>query len=111
MKLDAEPDWIVERLNRIDSDARAAAALLGTELDNAYRERSHFKSQIKGFDVATAKDALEALKAAEYQLGGVDTRLSEKERIIASLRHRIEYLISERDRSYQHRPGHPARSS
>ena len=99
LKLDAEPDWIIERLNTIDSDARAAAALLGTELDDAYRERSHLKSQIKGFDVATAKDALEALKTAEYQLGAVDTRLSEKERMIASLRHRIESLMSERDRA------------
>ena len=99
LKLDAEPDWIIERLNRIDNDARTAAALLGAELDDAYRERSHLKTQIKGFDIATAKDALEALKTAEYQLGSVDTKLSEKERLIASIRHRIETLASERDRA------------
>ena len=99
LKLDAEPDWIIERLNGIDSDARAAAALLGAELDDAYRKRSHLKTQIKGFDVATAKDALEALKTAEYQLGAVDTKLSEKERMIASIRHHIETLASERDRA------------
>ncbi len=99
LKLDAEPDWIVERLNRIDESARAAAALLGTELDDAYRERSHLKTQIKGFDIATAKDALEALKKAEYQLGAVETKLSDKERMIVSIRHRIETLASERDRA------------
>ena len=99
LKLDAEPDWIIERLNRIDSEARTTAALLGTELDDAYRERSRLKTQIKGFDSATAKDALEALKTAEYKLGAVDTKLSDKERMIASIRHRIETLATERDRA------------
>ena len=99
LKLDAEPDWIVQRLNRIDDSARAEAAILGSVLDDAYREYSQLKNQIKGFDTSSANDALEALKTAEYKLGAADTRLSEKERKIASIRHRIGTLMSERDRA------------
>ena len=99
LKLDAEPDWIVQRLNRIDNSARAEAAILACELDDAYREYSQLKNQIKGFDASSANDALEALTTAEYELGVADTRLSEKERQIASIRHRINTLMSERDRA------------
>ena len=99
LKLDAEPDWIVQRLNRIDDSARAEAAILGSELDDAYREYSQLKNQIKGFDMSSANDALESLKTAEYELGAADTRLSEKERKIASIRRRIDILMSERDRA------------
>ena len=99
LKLDAEPDWIIERLNRIDENARHEASVLGTELDHARRKYSQLKTQLKEFDPASANDALEALKSAEYVLGAADTKLSEKERTIASIRHRINALMSERNRA------------
>lgn len=99
LKLDAQPDWIIQRLNRIDDSTRAEAAILGSKLDDAYREFSKLKTQIRGFDMSSANDALEDLKTAEYELGAVDTKLSEKERTIASIRHRIDTLMSERDRA------------
>ncbi len=99
LKLDAAPDWILERLNRIDDDRCREAISLGTELDNAFRERSQLRRQLKGFDRASASDALRAIKSAEYERGVADTRLSEKEREIASIRHRIKGLMVERDRA------------
>lgn len=98
-KLDAEPDWIIERLNRINDDSCQEAADLGVELDAAYRKRSRLKAQIKGFDAGSARNALDRLKAAEYELGVADTQLSQMERTIASLRHRISTLTAEHARA------------
>ena len=99
LKLDAEPDWILERLSQIDADSRRNAVVLGGELDNTYQEYLRLKAQIKGFDTDSATEALEALRSAEYALGVADTRLSEKERTIAAIRYRINGLVAERDRA------------
>ena len=99
LKLDAAPDWILERLNRIDDDRCREAIDLGTELDGAFLERSQLTARLKGFDRASASDALRAIKSAEYERGVADTRLSEKERDIASIRYRIKSLMAERDRA------------
>ncbi len=99
LKLDAAPDWILERLKRIDDYTCREAINLGNELDNAFRERSQLKTQLKGFDRASASDALKAIKSAEYERGVADTRLSEKEREITSIRYRIKNLTAERDRA------------
>ena len=67
--LDAEPDWILDRLRRVDSDLRDEAARLAKVIDTAKQRQSRLKSQLKGFDANAANEALEVLKAAEYQLG------------------------------------------
>ena len=99
LRLDAEPSWIMERLNRIDESARREAASLASEFDNARYRRTELKAQLKGFDATTANEALETLKEAEYSLGIADAKLSLKEREIASLRHQMATIKSELDKA------------
>ena len=99
VKLDADPIWILSRLQRVDGDLQDEAARLAKAIDTAKQHQSQLKLQLKGFDADAATDALEQLKTAEYRLGAAETQLAEKERRISSLRHRIDQLEKERARA------------
>ena len=90
--LDAEPDWIAERLGTLSGGLRLEAIGVGEHLDEAFLERDRLKLQLRSLDSTAATEALEALKSAEYELGAVETRLRAMAANVENIRFQITEL-------------------
>lgn len=97
--LDADPTWVMSRIDVIDVGLRGQAAGLGKEIDTAQNRQSRLKKQLRNFSEHAAHETLEILKAAEFERGRAETQLAERERAISSLRCRIGQLEGERERA------------
>ena len=97
--LDAEPDWISERLGLLSSGLHLEAISVADRLDEALFERDRLKLQLKSLDSTAATEALEALKSAEYELGSVETKLRTVAAVVESLRFQITGLEKQKHRA------------
>ena len=109
-ELDADPNFIMSRLDRLTDGRRLDASDLASKLDRNLIDRTVIEEQIEGFDGGLAVDALEELKAAERERGTVDAALKQHEQAIAELRNRRNGLEAEWHRS-QHAVLRRARSN
>jgi DNA sulfur modification protein DndD len=98
-ELDADPAWIISRIEAIDDELRAQAAKLAGELDTALKRQSRLKKQLRNFDESAVSETLEVLRGAEYDRGRAEAQLAEREKATATLRNRIGQLEKERSRA------------
>lgn len=75
VRLFAEPDWILQRLNELAGGRQEEAANLADRLDRNVELRAKLKRELDGFDGGQAEEALTALKEAERALGGLEREL------------------------------------
>ena len=87
--LEADPDWMIERLHLLDASVRSEACTLAADLLNAQEERDRLKTAIKGFDEKAAHDALGSLREAEHALGAVEAELNARNKEIDQYRYRL----------------------
>lgn len=96
--LEAEPDWMMERLGLLDTRMRKEARTLAGDLVRAQEERDRLKAAIKGFDETAANDALSELRLAEHRLGGIEADLSNRHKEIDQYRYRLAAARKARER-------------
>lgn len=97
---EADPSWFAERLAGLDAKLRKEARSLASDLDEAYAERDRLRLSLKGFDENAALEALEALKQAENELGGIEAQLKSRRKDEDAIRHQIEVLKREQRRLF-----------
>ena len=99
--LDAGPDFIIRRLDRLNEGREEEMQELADALDRNFVEFSTMKEQIEGFDEGLLHEALEELKRAEHERGGIEGKLRQQDQAIQGLRKRQEALETEWRRSMQ----------
>lgn len=90
LTLDADPDWIIERLSMLHDGRAEEMGNLATSIEENVLQRVDIERQLRAFDDGLALEALERLKEYEYELGSVDAAIKQADEEIASLRRHRE---------------------
>ena len=99
--LDADPDFISSRLDRLNEVRGEEMRALADELNRNLVEFAAIEQQIEGFDGGLALDALEELKRAEHERGSIEGKLRQQDQAIHELRKKQDALELEWRRSTQ----------
>ena len=101
LPLDADPDFIMGRLDRLTHLRREEVGELAAKLDRNLIDLTAIEEQIEGFDGGLAVEALEELKEAEYGRGRIEVTLKQHDEAIQELRSRRDALEAEWRRSLE----------
>ena len=71
----AEPEWIVQRLDKLSDGRQQEVAQLADKIDQNKEHRAKLKRELDGFDSGQTEQALADLKEAERTLGRLEREL------------------------------------
>lgn len=101
VRLDADPDFISGRLDRLNEVRGEEMRALADALDRNLVELAALEEQIEGFDGGLSGDALKELKQAEHERGSIENKLRQQDQAIDVLRRKQDALELELRRSTQ----------